>query len=82
MGFLSSQASPRVGGEDPMMMVQQANEAGAISLLVVRCETLNFAAPEGLISSALPGSQLREEEVREDITWSTFWWWVRTAGWR
>jgi len=53
MGSAPSQASPRVGGEDPMMMVQQANEAG---------------------------SQLREEEVREDITWSTFWWWVGTAG--
>ncbi|CAJ1399618.1 unnamed protein product [Effrenium voratum] len=26
------------------------------------------------------GSLLREEEVREDITWSTFWWWVKNAG--
>ena len=25
---------------------------------------------------------LREEEVREDITWPTFWWWVKTAGTR
>eukprot|EP00435_Cladocopium_sp_Y103_P060631 s313_g22.t1 len=27
------------------------------------------------------GSLLREEEVREDITWRTVWWWIRTAGW-
>eukprot|EP00913_Durusdinium_trenchii_P011752 g11038.t1 len=26
------------------------------------------------------GMLLREEEVREDITWPTFWWWVKTAG--
>lgn len=27
------------------------------------------------------GSLLREDEVREDITWRTIWWWARTAGW-
>eukprot|EP00438_Fugacium_kawagutii_P029931 Skav232677 [mRNA] locus=scaffold698:342006:352587:+ [translate_table: standard] len=27
------------------------------------------------------GSLLREEEVREDITWRTVWWWMKTAGW-
>ena len=26
------------------------------------------------------GTLLREEEVREDITWPTVWWWFRTAG--